>query len=145
MDDLAGPAFSETSEAVAPEGETGASGANVRAEDLCTPRPFHDLPAWVWRAFFASWGLLFLTFVLTFAVSADVWFVLGVIAAFAAVFFCTPLVLLRLTRRGKAPACGTHVELLYGRCTNMEAAIQIILLPVTLSIGLVAIGAAIPD
>jgi hypothetical protein len=145
MDDLAGAAFAETSETVEFAGSVVASDANKDAADPCAPRPFQDLPAWVWRAFFASWGLLFLTFVLTFAVSADVRFVLGVVAAFAAVFFCTPLVLLRLTRRGKATECGRHVDLLNGRCTNIEAAVQIILLPVALSIGIVAIGATIPN
>ena len=145
MDDLAGAALAETGAAVEPEGRVRAPDANESAADRCAPRPFQDLPAWVWRAFFASWGLLFLTFVLTFAVSADVWFVLGVVAAFAVVFFCTPLVLLRLTRRGRAPECGRHVDLLYGRSTNIEAAIQIVLLPVALSIGLIAIGAAIPN
>jgi hypothetical protein len=143
MDDLAGAAFSETNEAV--ELESRATGANEDGVDPCAPRPFQDLPVWVWRAFFASWGLLFLTFVLTFAVDASVWFVFGVVAVFAGVFFCTPLVLLRLTRRGKAPECGRHVDLLHGRCTNVEAAIQIVLLPIALSVGLIAIGAAIPD
>ena len=145
MDDLAGAAFAETSEAVEPETRADAPDANASTLAPCAPRPFQDLPAWVWRAFFASWGLLFLTFVLTFAVSADVWFVMGVVSAFAAVFFCTPLVLLRLTRRGKAPECGRHVDLLNGRCTNSEAAIQIVLLPIALSLGLIAIGAAIPN
>jgi hypothetical protein len=145
MDDLAGAAFAETSEAVEFESSVVASDAKKDAADSCAPRPFQDLPPWVWRAFFASWALLFLTFVLTFAVSADVWFVLSVVAAFAVVFFCTPLVLLRLTRRGKAPECGRHVDLLYGRCTNIQAAVQIVLLPVALSVGLIAIGATIPN
>lgn len=142
MDDLAGAVFAKKREAA--ELESRAAAVDESAAP-CASRPFQDLPAWVWRAFFASWGLLFLTFVLTFAVSVDVWFVLGVVTAFAAVFFCTPLVLLRLTRRGKAPECGRHVALLYGRCTSIEAAIQIVLLPVALSIGVIAIGAAIPN
>ena len=86
-----------------------------------------------------------MTFVLIFAVSLSVWFVLGVVAAFATIFFCTPLVLLRLTLRGDSPKCGRTVELLHGQCSNVEAAVQIVLLPLALSIGLVAIAAAIPN
>jgi|AAFX01.1.fsa_nt_gi hypothetical protein len=144
MDDLAAPPFAETIEAIDQQ-SAAQTDAETQPIDPCAPRPFQDLPAWVWRAFFASWLLLFLTFAVIFAVSGDVWFVLGVVAAFAAVFFCTPLVLLRLTRRGKAHDCGSHVDLLYGRCTNIEAAIQIVLLPIALSVGLIAIGAMIPE
>lgn len=144
MDDLARVSFADA-EAIEPPSNATQPVVGDDAQDLCAPRPFHDLPEWVWRAFFASWALLLSTLALFFGVSLNVWFVLGVIAVFAAVFFCTPLVLLRMTRRGDRPACGRHVDLLYGRCTNIEAAIQIILLPVALSVGLVAIVAMIPQ
>jgi hypothetical protein len=144
MDDLAGAAFADTSEAIETQSSAAETDAREQPLDPCASRPFQDLPVWVWRAFFASWLLLFLTFAAIFGVSVNVWLVLGVIAAFAAVFFCTPLVLLRLTRRGEAPQCAPHVDLLNGRCSNSEAAIQIVLLPIALSVGLIAIGAMIP-
>ncbi len=111
-------------------------------------RPFQDMPQWIWKLFFASWLALFAAFVITFGVSGNVRFVLGVIAAFATVFFVTPLVLLRLTRRGSRTqfrAPGRHVDLLDGRCSQTEAAVQIVLLPIALAVGLIVIGMFVPQ
>jgi hypothetical protein len=110
-------------------------------------RPFQDMPQWIWKLFFASWLALFAAFVIIFGVSGNVRFVLGVVAAFATVFFVTPLVLLRLTRRGSRTQLrtpGRHVDLLYGRCSQTEAAVQIVLLPIALAVGLIVISMLVP-
>ncbi len=110
-------------------------------------RPFQDMPPWIWRVFFAAWAALFGTFVVTFGVSNEVRFVLGVVAAFAAVFFVTPLVLLRMTRRTKSVTLKPHrrqIDILNGRCSDVEAAVQIALLPVALMLGLIVIATFVP-
>lgn len=107
-------------------------------------RPFQDVPIWIWKLFFASWFGLFAAFVLIFAVSSKVWFTLGVVTAFAAMFFFTPLVLLRMTRRTKFTNLRCHVDVAGGRCSDVEAATQIVLMPIALTIGLILIGMFIP-
>ncbi len=110
-------------------------------------RPFQDMPPWIWRLFFAAWAALFGTFVVTFGVSGEVRFVLGVVAAFAAVFFVTPLVLLRMTRRAKPTKVRSYlgqIHTLNGPCSELEAAVQIALLPITLTLGLIVIAMFVP-
>ncbi len=110
-------------------------------------RPFQDMPPWIWRLFFVSWAALFATFVVTFGVSSEVRFVLGVVAAFAAVFFVTPLVLLRMTRRTKSTKAKSHrrqIDILNGSCSDAEAAVQIVLLPIALMLGLIVIATFVP-
>lgn len=107
-------------------------------------RPFQDAPTWIWKLFFASWIGFFATLVMIFAVSSNVAFILGVVATFAAVFFLTPLVLLRMTRRTKSRNLRLHIGVGGGQCSDVEAATQIVLLPIVLTIGLIVIGMFIP-
>lgn len=108
-------------------------------------RPFQDAPTWIWRLFFASWLGFFATLVMIFAVSSEVRFTLGVVAAFAAMFFLTPLVLLLMTRRAKVTNLRRHVDTVGGRCSDVEGATQIVLMPIALTIGLIVIGMFIPQ
>lgn len=112
--------------------------------DIAAQRPFTDVPDWIWRIFFASWIALIAAFILIFGVSSEVRFVLGVVCAFAAAFFGVPIILLRMTRRTRVKRQSAAVQTLTGVLKAQEAALQIVLLPLVLLAGLIAIAFAIP-
>lgn len=123
--------------------ETSQAGASARSSQ----RPFQDIPLWIWRSFLGSWLGLFVTFVLTFGVNGGVHFVFGVMAVFAAVYFLTPWMLLRMTRRRAPPTMqptARRIDLLHGDCGEGEAAFQIVLLPLVLTAGLIIIALFVP-
>jgi hypothetical protein len=140
-------AFAQNTDAVLANAEASAAPAATPAQnaaDDSLQRPFVDLPAWIWRAFFASWMALLAAFIIIFGVSSETRFVLGVVCVFAAAFLGVPLTLLRLTRRGTTQNRRAVVSILTGQCKASEAALQIVLLPLVLCAGLIAIGLAIP-
>ena len=140
--DIEPPSVSE--EIVAPSSSPTQSDPEGSPAAAPEQRPFQDAPTWIWKLFFASWAGFFATLVMIFAVSSEVRFTLGVVAAFAAMFFLTPLVLLRMTRRTKVTNLRRYVDTVGGRCSDVEGAAQIVLMPIALTIGLIVIGMFIP-
>lgn len=108
------------------------------AESPPVVRPFSELGGGVARALLISWGVFALVVLAAFGGKLDVLFNLGVVFAFGAVFFGVPLVLLRIKRKAHKPKA--YVDTPNGRMSQTEALLQIVMVPVILSLGMAVIG-----
>lgn len=101
-------------------------------------QPFSELGGGVARVFLISWAIFALIVLVAFGGKMDVLFNLGVVAAFGAMFFGVPLVLLRIKRKAHKPK--VYVDTPNGRMSQTEAMAQIVMVPVILSVGMAVIG-----
>ena len=99
-----------------------------------------ELPASAWRIVLGAWLSFFGVIVLAFGSSKEVLFVLGVVTAFAGVFFGVPMILLRINKRTDPAQSKRYLDTLNGRLSKSEALAQIVMAPALLTLGLVAIG-----
>lgn len=104
-------------------------------------RPFDDIAQSTWLIFVGVWVVFFLVLVAIFGGLGDVLFTLGVIFAFGAVFFGVPYALLRMTRtKAKASEPKKYLDTLNGRMSQGEVLAQMVMVPVLVTLGMVAIG-----
>lgn len=111
----------------------------VQADKPEASRPFSEFSGGVSRALLISWGLFALVVIVAFAGKLDVLFNLGIVMTFGAVFFGVPLVLLRIKRAGVPPP-KTYVDTPNGRMSQSHVMIQIVMVPLILSVGMALIG-----
>lgn len=121
------------------------AGAETQASKAASPnppeRPMSELPPWAWKTLVGVWGAFFLVIVALFAGHSEVFFNLGVIFVFGAMFFGVPLALIRLTRSKNQPAPQrTYLETLNGPMPRLQALAQMIMVPLILTFGIAVIG-----
>lgn len=109
------------------------------ADKPATVRPFNELSSLALKAFFASWAGFALVIVLAFSGNLDVLFNLGIVLVFGAMFFGAPIALLRIHRKDWKRAAD-YVDTPNGRMPQAEALLQIVMVPIILSLGMAAIG-----
>ena len=120
--------------------ELPAPSKQVSQPPAATFRPMSELPASAWRIVLGAWLSFFGVIVLAFGSSKEVLFVLGVVTAFAGVFFGVPMILLRINKRTDPAQSKRYLDTLNGRLSKSEALTQVVMTPVLLTLGLVAIG-----
>ena len=105
-----------------------------------------ELHAGVYKVFFATWAAFMGIFWLTFAPSAQTLFLLTFISIYAVIFFGLPV---WMNRKGRFMPCGHgdfgdflrgRVATIDGSVSGWEALTQVILVPVCLTVGAVAIA-----
>ncbi|HSM96925.1 MAG TPA: hypothetical protein VLT91_12830 [Rhizomicrobium sp.] len=100
----------------------------------------------VYKVALACWMGFLGVFVLTFLTSANALFMIAIDAVYAAMFFGIPWVFYRMTpKTGPAPRdffnfLGGRLDTIYGPIRASEALLQVILVPLILGIGGIAIG-----
>ena len=128
-------------------------GAVPAAEYLRPAAPAHarsrvyaDIPPSVYMAFIACWTALVAVFWFTFAESPNAAFMVAISTAFAIMFFGVPIALYRLGYQ--KPVSGPslysflngRVQTLTGPLDGFDALVQVVLIPVCLTIGAAAIS-----
>ncbi len=136
LEQEAGSAQPESAAEIAPPTAPGKPSPAPSPE---ASRPFSEFSGGVRRALLISWGLFALVVVVAFSGKLEVMFNLGVVVTFGAVFFGVPLVLLRI-KRGAARKAESYVDTLNGRMSQGEAMLQVIMVPLILSVGMAVIG-----
>jgi hypothetical protein len=106
-----------------------------------------DLHPGVYKLFTASWAALIAVFVATFAESPFTLFMLAVVIGYAIMFFGVPYVMSRQTQPetkvGNVPFADFmrgQVQTLTGPVSSYEALAQVLMVPVCLALGALAIG-----
>ena len=106
-----------------------------------------DLHPTVYTLFTACWAALIAVFVATFAESPFTLFMLAVVTGYAIMFFGVPYVMSRQTEPetnvGKVPFADFlkgQVQTLTGPLSASEALMQVLMVPVCLTLGAIAIG-----
>ena len=106
-----------------------------------------DLHPAVYKLFTASWAALIAVFVATFAESPFTLFMLAVVIGYAIMFFGVPYVMSRVakpeTNVGNVPFADFlrgQVQTLTGPVSSAEALMQVLMVPVCLTLGALAIG-----
>jgi hypothetical protein len=106
-----------------------------------------DLHPAVYKLFTACWAALIAVFVATFAESPSTLFMLAVVIGYAIMFFGVPYVMSRVaqpeTNVGKVPFANFlrgQVQTLTGPISSAEALMQVLMVPVCLTLGALAIG-----
>jgi hypothetical protein len=101
------------------------------------PGPFRDIPQSIWVIFLAAWALLFLLFVLFFAVTPAAAFVVTIAGLFALIAFGLPIVMSGLAKCDRHD-CGGIIHTRTGPLSVAAAGTQIVLIPVAAVIGVSA-------
>ena len=122
--------------------------AGVRAAQASAASTVHkDLHPSIYKAYVVSWAALIGVFLATFAESPFTLFMLGIVIFYATMFFGVPYVLSCVKRPGtRAPKVSLYeflrgrVESPYGPVSGMEALVQVLMVPVTLTLGALLIG-----
>ncbi len=131
---LTAPATAKA-EAVEVEAALASDGRDSRASV-----PFAEIPKGIWQLFAAAWALFFGSLWIAFGGQAGSAFMVAVATGFALIYFLMPNVLVRQARRGvPSPAKIRVVETSTGRISVVEAAVQILMLPVALAVGMAVI------
>jgi len=106
-----------------------------------------DLHPAVYKLFTACWAALIAVFVATFAESPFTLFMLAVVTGYAVMFFGVPYVMsrqaLRETNIGQVPFgdfLRGKVQTLTGPLSSADALMQVMMVPVCLTLGSIAIG-----
>lgn len=102
--------------------------------------PFTDLPGGIWRAFPAVWVAFFATLWWIFGGASESAYMVGVATAFGVVFFAIPMAMYRIARQPTALSGTGMVETLTGPLTAGAAAVQIVLVPLAVTLGLIAMA-----
>ena len=98
---------------------------------------FADIPGWIWAGCLSAWAAIFGLFIAFFATSAGAAFAVTIAALFALMAFGLPAAL-----AAQSP-CGDHecngvIQTRTGPLTVNAAATQILVIPVSAVIGLIA-------
>lgn len=120
----------------------------VRSSTAAAESVVHeDIHPGVYIAFVGCWAALIAVFVSTFAESPFTLFMLAVVIGYSIMFFGVPYVMSRVappqTRVGDVPFFAFlrgQVETLTGPVSGMEALTQVIMVPLALTLGGMAIG-----
>lgn len=116
---------------VAPGSDGSARGASV---------PFSEIPKVIWRLFGVAWALFFASLWIAFGGRMESAFMVAVATGFAIIYFLMPYLLVGQARRGvQPPARPRFVETSTGRISVAEAAVQILMLPIALAVGMAVI------
>jgi len=105
-----------------------------------------DLHPTVYKVFAGCWAALVAVFLATFAESPYTLYMLAVVVGTAIMFFGVPYVMSRLTPRTAARQVSFgdfllgQVQTLTGPVSGTEAVIQVLMVPVCLTLGALAIG-----
>jgi len=110
------------------------------AEQPETIRPFSEISQWVRNWTLASWGVFTVVVLAAFGGKLDVLFILGVVLAFGGMFFGTPIVLARIKSAERPVKPKIYVDTPNGRMTQTEVMLQIVMVPLILSVGMAVIG-----
>ncbi len=99
--------------------------------------PFQDIPGWIWKIFLSAWGTLFLIFALFFTTDRGVTFAITIALLFAMMAFGLPSA---MAAQGRCPGykCRGMIATRSGALTQRAAATQILLIPVSAVLGLIA-------
>lgn len=106
-----------------------------------------DLPAAVGKLIIASYAALIGAFALATAGSADSIFMISIAALFVVMYFAVPGVILGIEpQSGVRPSLGRFMQegmqTLTGHCSGKAALVQILIVPVFLTIGVLFMGIA---
>lgn len=105
---------------------------------------FDDIPRPVWRLFLVSWAAFLIVLWAAFGGRVESAFAVGVATFFAAMYFVTPRLVLKAAGKRTAARRPTRVvETSTGPLSIASAAIQILVLPVGLTIGMAIIALVI--
>lgn len=100
----------------------------------------------VYKVAFICWMCLLGEFALTFLVSANALFMVAVDAVFAAVFFTVPWIMNRMKPQTSTASADlsaflrARLDTLYGPIGGFDALLQVIIVPLALSLGGIAFG-----
>src|SRR5690606_10457342 len=100
--------------------------------------PFADVPSGVWRLYVLVWLSLFAVLWWMFGSQRHSAFMLVVSTAFAVIYFAVPLAMLRRFRKRASTITRSSLQTLTGKVAWSEATIQIILIPASITFGLIA-------
>ena len=120
--------------------------ARVKTAAAATRKLHADMHPGVYSIALLCWAAFMAVFFVTFWASANAIFMVDVSAAYAAMFFGVPFVMSRVAPREKIARSGLldflrgTVDTLYGPVNGAEALLQVIIIPLSLTIGGVAIG-----
>lgn len=102
--------------------------------------PFTDLPGGIWFALLAVWVAFFATLWWIFGGSSEGAYMVGVATVFGVVFFAVPVSMYRVARRPGHQRVTGLVETLTGQLTAGAATVQIVLVPLAVTLGLIAMA-----
>jgi type IV secretory pathway VirB2 component (pilin) len=117
-----------------------------RAPAPVISRTYTDVPPTVYATFIGCWAALVVVFWFTFAESPNAAFMVAISTALALMFFGVPIVLSRtgsqppFTVRGLDQFLRGRVQTLTGPVNGLDALVQIVVVPVCLTIGAIAIS-----
>jgi hypothetical protein len=121
--------------------------AHARVAVRARPAAYADIPPVVFKVFVGCWALLMAVFFATFAESAFTLFMLAVCTGYAIMFFGVPYLMSRvappenrLSDVSMADFLRGKVQTLYGPVNGGEALLQVIMVPLALALGGIAIG-----
>jgi hypothetical protein len=135
----------QETQAVAPQAD--AKRAEVRPMPLVPARA--DMHPSVFRVAFVCWLALLSVFWVTFFVSSSALFMVVVSTFYAVVFFGVPYTFWRINPKRASPRQGLHeflrtpFETMYGVVSGREALLQVIMVPLAVTLGGIAMGIAI--
>jgi len=108
---------------------------------------YEDVHPGVYVAFVSCWASLLTVFAATFVESPATLFMIAICVAYAIMFFGVPYVLSRVGAGSRPVANASfldflrgEVDTLYGRVSGMEALTQVIMVPLALTLGGIAIS-----
>lgn len=117
------------------------------ARAFAVPAVHEDIHPGVYKAFVGCWAALIAVFFATFAESPFTLFMLSVVTGYAIMFFGVPYVMSRVAPPATHVADVSffdflrgEVETSSGRISGMEALMQVIIVPLALTLGGLAIG-----
>jgi hypothetical protein len=120
--------------------------AKEAAKPQAIPAIHKDMHPGMYGLATLCWAVFIGIFWLTFAASANALFMVAISTAYALMFFGVPFVMSRLVPRKAKPDSGLFeflhgkVDTLYGPIDSVEALVQMIVVPVALSLGGIAMG-----
>lgn len=115
-------------------------------KDIALPVVRAKMHPGVHKVAFACWVAFLCIFWLTFFISANALFMVVISTVHAVVFFGVPWIMNRMAPKPPAPASDLtsflteRVETLYGPIGGFEALLQVIIVPLSLTIGGIAIA-----
>ena len=121
----------------------------IAADESASVSVFEDMHPGIYKIAVASWAVFIGIFWLTFWPSANALFMVAVSTVYACVFFGVPFVMSRcvpnamMRDHGLIHFLRSEVDTLYGPVNGLEALAQVIMVPVALSVGGIAIAFAI--
>lgn len=116
---------------------TASDNSGESADEPDGRRPFSDIPTRVWQIFVGTWvvftGLLWMMF----GHEPFTRLMLAIVTFFAFMYFMLPCAMLGQSLQDAKKDTTGAVETLTGRLSMRDAALQILLIPLTLTLGLI--------